>query len=639
MLFAERILFLLWFFLPFSFFPSTSSHLSLSRSSYRQGVKSMTSLELPLARLSISNPRLVPAGASPKSVNWDSYSNCIIKTNVTSDPAFLRLQIVHGSITLIVRDLSVSDSINASVTRRITHIGQQAAFRYDWPLNVGVGAKTQECFQVIFQNVTDLISLLGHLKPFFNLQTSTTKPITVTSSQYAQVQAKKNSSIKKKTPSTPRQKKQVANPTPVTASPKGGLAEATRTVNKPCPNSRPSSASNPRAPEANTLGSSSTSKLRDTDGTVPPMLSPTGLRPVTEDMGRQSPPPAHGPLAFSINDPIVAGLKRKLLAGFDPGTIVPVTMHRPPQIARITGHQSHSEPQTKATSSSHSITHRDDPESITNEGASFNHHSPPTVPVQKPATTPHPPPVDLITFSSPIMSSNPHPPPPGPARIILGGSSDMEIGNECDWPVMLTEEKQREETLKRLVEEDLDVEMNPDDGSAVRKSRSQACIMFIEILKNYFSKQQCWSVPSTNYEPLPMALSLAVNGPASYELSDQKLFELICQIFRDPKFTNLYRKISHILGQVSSAQHHNPYRTPSESYTSLPPFTPRGQSVYSQEYTDQSCHSYPLQNHSNYKRPACSLEYHDDQTIWKRMRVDGEEMYLYDDLEEEDRMC
>lgn len=198
----------------------------------------------------------------------------------------------------------------------------------------------------------------------------------------------------------------------------------------------------------------------------------------------------------------------------------------------------------------------------------------------------------------------------------------MEIGNECDWPVMLTEEKQREETLKRLVEEDLDVEMNPDDGSA-----------------NYFSKQQCWSVPSTNYEPLPMALSLAVNGPASYELSDQKLFELICQIFRDPKFTNLYRKISHILGQVSSAQHHNPYRTPSESYTSLPPFTPRGQSVYSQEYTDQSCHSYPLQNHSNYKRPACSLEYHDDQTIWKRMRVDGEEMYLYDDLEEEDRMC
>lgn len=360
---------------------------------------------------------------------------------------------------------------------------------------------------------------------------------------------------------------------------------------------------------------------------------------MAEDMGRQSPPPAHGPLAFSINDPIVAGLKRKLLAGFDPGTIVPVTMHRPPQIARITGHQSHSEPQTKATSSSHSITHRDDPESITNEGASFNHHSPPTVPVQKPATTPHPPPVDLITFSSPIMSSNPHPPPPGPARIILGGSSDMEIGNECDWPVMLTEEKQREETLKRLVEEDLDVEMNPDDGSAVRKSRSQACIMFIEILKNYFSKQQCWSVPSTNYEPLPMALSLAVNGPASYELSDQKLFELICQIFRDPKFTNLYRKISHILGQVSSAQHHNPYRTPSESYTSLPPFTPRGQSVYSQEYTDQSCHSYPLQNHSNYKRPACSLEYHDDQTIWKRMRVDGEEMYLYDDLEEEDRMC
>ncbi|OWZ55280.1 hypothetical protein C356_01556, partial [Cryptococcus neoformans c45] len=639
LLFAERILFLLLFFLPFPFFPSTSSHLSLSRSSYGQKVKSMTALELPLARLSISNPRLVPAGASPKSLNWDSYSNCIIKTNVTSDPAFLRLEIVHGSTTLIVRDLSVSDLINASVTRRITHIGQQAAFRYDWPLNVGVGAKTQECFQVIFQNATDLISLLDHLKPFFNLQTSTTKPITVTSSQQPQVQAKKNSSIKKKTPSKPRQKKQVANPTPITASPKGGLAEATRTVNKPCPNSRPSSASNPRAPEANTLGSSSTSKLRDTDGTVPPMLSPTGLRPVTEDMGRQSPPPAHGPLAFSINDPTVTGLKRKLLAGFDPGTIVPVTMHRPPQIARITGHQSHSELQTKATSSSHSITHRDDPESITNEGASFNHHYPPTVPVQKPATTPHPPPVDLITFSSPIMSSNPHPPPPGPARIILGGSSDMEIGSECDWPVMLTEEKQREEALKRLVEEDLDVEVNPDDGSAVRKSRSQACIMFIEILKNYFSKQQCWSVPSTNYEPLPMALSLAVNGPASYELSDQKLFELICQIFRDPKFTNLYRKISHILGQVSSAQHHNPYPTPSESYASLPPFTPRGESVYSQEYTDRSCHSYPLQNHSNYKRPACSLEYHDDQTIWKRMRVDGEEMYLYDDLEEEDRMC
>lgn len=153
------------------------------------------------------------------------------------------------------------------------------------------------------------------------------------------------------------------------------------------------------------------------------------------------------------------------------------------------------------------------------------------------------------------MSSNPHPPPPGPARIILGGSSDMEIGSECDWPVMLTEEKQREEALKRLVEEDLDVEVNPDDGSAVRKSRSQACIMFIEILKNYFSKQQCWSVPSTNYEPLPMALSLAVNGPASYELSDQKLFELICQIFRDPKFTNLVSRFTIPFGRLLMSIH------------------------------------------------------------------------------------
>lgn len=35
-------------------------------------IQSIDIQSVPLARLSISNPRLVPAGASPKSVNWDS---------------------------------------------------------------------------------------------------------------------------------------------------------------------------------------------------------------------------------------------------------------------------------------------------------------------------------------------------------------------------------------------------------------------------------------------------------------------------------------------------------------------------------------------------------------------------------------
>lgn len=404
---------------------------------------------------------------------------------MTSDPASLRLQIVHDTSTLIVRDLPASDLINASITRRITHIGQQAAFRYDWPLNAGVGAKTQECFQVIFQNATDLTSLLDHLKPFFNIQTSTTKPITVTASQPTQVQAKENSSTKKRSPSKSGQKKQVANPAPIRASPKGRLAGDTRAVNKPRPTSQPSLASNPRAPKVNTLGSSPTAKSLGTDGTVPSTLSSDGPRAVTKDIGRQSPLPVHGPLAFSMNDPTMAGLKRKLLAGFDPGTTASVTMH-PSQTARITGSPSHSEPQTHEATPSRSVTHKSDPESTTNESAPFNSHFPPIVPVQKPAPTFQPTSVDLITFSSPIMSSNSLPPPPGPARIVLGGSSDIEIGSECDWPVMLTEEKQREETLKRLVEEDLDVEMNPDDGSAVRKSRSQACIMFTRNLEALF---------------------------------------------------------------------------------------------------------------------------------------------------------
>lgn len=277
----------------------------------------------------------------------------------------------------------------------------------------------------------------------------------------------------------------MANPAPIRASPKGRLAGDTRAVNKPRPTSQPSLASNPRAPKVNTLGSSPTAKSLGTDGTVPSTLSSDGPRAVTKDIGRQSPLPVHGPLAFSMNDPTMAGLKRKLLAGFDPGTTASVTMH-PSQTARITGSPSHSEPQTHEATPSRSVTHKSDPESTTNESAPFNSHFPPIVPVQKPAPTFQPTSVDLITFSSPIMSSNSLPPPPGPARIVLGGSSDIEIGSECDWPVMLTEEKQREETLKRLVEEDLDVEMNPDDGSAVRKSRSQACIMFTRNLEALF---------------------------------------------------------------------------------------------------------------------------------------------------------
>ncbi|KAE8540223.1 hypothetical protein D1P53_004162 [Cryptococcus gattii VGV] len=537
--------------------------------------------------------------------------------NVTSDPASLRLQIMHGSTTLIIRDLSASDLINGSVIRRITHTGQQAAFRYDWPLNAGVVVKTQECFQVIFQDVTDLVSLLDHIKPFFTLQTSTIKPITVTASQQTQVQAKENSPTKKKTLSKPRQKKQVAKPTTITASPEGGLAGVAKVITNSSSTSQPSSASNPCALEANSFGSSSTAKSSGTDGTVPSILSPAGSRPVAKDIGRQSPPPAHGTSAFSVNDPTIAGLKRKLLAGFDPGTIAPITMHPPSQTTKIMGSASHSELQTQQAASPHSVTYKGDPKSITNVDAILNCHFLPTVPVQKPASTPQPSPVDLITFSSPIMSSTSHPPAPGPPRMILGGSSDVEIGSECDWPIMLTEERQREETLKKLMEEDLDdVEMNSEDGSA-----------------------QPWATPPASYGPLPMALSLAVNGPTSYELSDQKLSELICQIFRDPKFTNLYTKVSHILSQASIAQYHNPYPTPSESYASLPPFTPRDESIYSQGYIDRSCYNHLWQDRSNYKRPASSLEYNDDPAIWKRMRMGGEDTYLYDDLEEEDRMC
>lgn len=405
--------------------------------------------------------------------------------------------------------------------------------------------QTQECFQVIFQGATDLVSLLDHIKPFFTLQTSTIKPVTVTASQQTQVQAKENSPTKKKTLSKPRQKKQVAKPTPITASPEGGLAGAAKAITNSSSTSQPSSASNPRVLEANTFGSSSTAKSSGTEGTVPSILSPAGSRPVAKDIGRQSSPPAHGTSAFSVNDPTIAGLKRKLLAGFDPGTIAPITMHPPSQTTKIMGSASHSELQTQQAASSHSITYKGDPKSTTNVDAILNCHFPPTVPVQKPASTPQPSPVDLITFSSPIMSSISHPPAPGPPRMILGGSSDVEIGSECDWPVMLTKERQREETLKRLVEGDLDVEMNPEDRSAVRKSNLLLKFAFClpKPLKRYFPNQQPWATPPASYGPLPMALSLAVSGPTSYELSDQKLSELICQIFRDPKFTNLVSSV------------------------------------------------------------------------------------------------
>lgn len=324
------------------------------------------------------------------------------------------------------------------------------------------------------------------------------------------------------------------------ASPEVGLAGTAKAITNSSSTSQPSSASNPRALNANAFGSSSTAKSSGTDGTVPSILLPAGSRPVAKDIGRQSPPPTHGTSAFSVNDPTIDGLKRKLLAGFDPGTIARITMHPPSQTTKIMGSASRSELQTQQATSSHSVTYKGDPKSTTNADAILNCHFPPIVHVQKPASTPQPSPVDLITFSSPIMSSISHPPAPGPARMILGGSSDVEIGSECDWPVMLTEERQREETLKRLVEEDLDdVEMNPEDGSAVRKSNLKFAFCLPKPLKRYFPNQQPWATPPASYGPLPMALSLAVSGPTSYELSDQKLYELIYQIFRDPKFTNL----------------------------------------------------------------------------------------------------
>ncbi|KAK8865613.1 hypothetical protein IAR55_000757 [Kwoniella newhampshirensis] len=149
-------------------------------------------------KVSFSNPRSIAVGTSVKALKWESFSNGTIEVeNIPSSNAIL-IVIKQGHHTLLSRIFPHTTSFSGSNApyRRITYTAKQAAFRYDWPIELlPTQKKTQETFQISCSSPNAFQTLLDTLRPCFTLQpsaTGTAARIKAPRSNSSQIEASNN---------------------------------------------------------------------------------------------------------------------------------------------------------------------------------------------------------------------------------------------------------------------------------------------------------------------------------------------------------------------------------------------------------------------------------------------------------------
>ncbi|WVO13066.1 hypothetical protein L204_100676 [Cryptococcus depauperatus] len=542
-----------------------------------------------LARASISNPRLIPAGISPKSIKWDSYLDCKIVASLPSNAHALTLQVVHGSTTLVSREFSPIHLSSTSVTRRVTHVDKQAAFRYDWP-NDGI-SQTQECFQVIFQDQTDLLSFIERLKSFFTLHVSTIKPITLTCSQQ-QSQPKEHAKTKIVKPRAKAKKEKK----PTTPADKLKIDLSTSQAN---------------------LTSASLSSFIQPSSSQTPIIS---SQAATDSIRQQAEPVITStnnqtPLDF-LTSPTISDLKKKLLADYVPSS------------------------KTLVEGSTHSTYHNHQKPFALSYPASTNTFSsikPDQSYTSTDISTSTPETANLISFSSPFPSFTQTPPPSDSTKMPLGGLSDSTIGDEADWPVMLTNEEEKEITRRKLEEDDIDRDIG------ITQQLSQTQTVASSFASSCFTGNDFVQYDIAHKTALSTAITLAAGfGSCISELSEDKLDLMVKSISYDWKLQDLYIRIRDILdksilpqtpGSFMSSDHYT-NDSPASSFPSTPEAEGEDQYYCRSGYLNSKRYFYDSTTHpqSPLKRPG---DFDDDQCLSKRRMIwEGDE--VYDDLAEED---
>ncbi|ODO07575.1 hypothetical protein L198_01155 [Cryptococcus wingfieldii CBS 7118] len=598
-----------------------------------------------LARVSICDPRLVPAGTPPKDIKWESYVHCTISATPSPDGSSLQLEMRTSSTSLVSRKFLPLSTLQ-SPFRRITYTDKQAAFRYDWPAESPQPPNTktmQECFQLIFKKPTDLIALLESLGPFFSATPSTIKPITLTVSQVPPSKSAPKATLKKSSAA----KKKIA-PKPKSNGKKGDGGDA-MTVH------RVGGPANPSAVDDNrTRPADSTTLPSSNQGPSRTPLTPSSLalnqagnqqtRPmvplhVTEIAPRPSPtrPPSTStssalstPLGGSKTtfpeDPDMASLKRKLLAGPGLASTGPKVAHSKFPPARLAPAPSVVYPPF--------TTYK--PQSADNAPSQPQQPSsqlPSSMALVKPPTSPN-----LICLSSPLISTAPSP----PRTALKSNPLDdlLDLDSSCmEFVPIMTREQEELETKRRLEEEDLDEEYTlPNDGNDIP--------------------------PAHQAFQATVALVVAFGSPL-HELGEEDMDDLISTCMASDGFDLLYRKVSYLLSRRDSLQLCAP-ATPSlgasfdlDDMPSSRVLTPptesyplsffdqpsafsqdRSGQYYDFSQTDTQPSFVPETPGYSYssKRSYCGdiSEYDQEKRMRMCLEEEEEEEDVYDDLEEED---
>ncbi|WVQ71272.1 hypothetical protein IAR50_000798 [Cryptococcus sp. DSM 104548] len=578
----------------------------------------MSEQKYALARVSICSPRLVPAGTPPKDIKWESYVHCTMSATPSPDGSSLQLEMRTSSTSLVSRTFLPIATLPSPVFRRITYTDKQAAFRYDWPAESPQPPNTktmQECFQLIFKEPADLTSLLKRLGPFFFATPSTVKPITLTVSQAAPAV----STAKLTTKSGPLTKRKTAPKSK--AKGKKGQGESTPSAGVPGLPERPAEGGDTNTQLSDPVASCSTSR----HASIPPLLPHASARsqqttpmvPLRDATNIAPGPssnlaPVPSPPAV-LDDPKIAALKKKLLAGHVVTTAGPRVVHTksPPAHLAATPSVVHPPFATYKQQSTHDA----------------------QVSSQLPAKTPFPSrgavnptkSPNLICLSSPLISTTPAPPPTALASNPFDDLFELD-GSCMDFAPMLTREQEAVERKRRLEEDDLDEE----------------CAV---------SRHDIDISPAHQSFQATVALVVGFGSPI-HQLAEKDLDDLIGTCLVSEGFNLLYEKVSYLLSRRPSFQPCE-WSTPSlgaslnrDDMPSSGILTPQAE-PYTQSFYDQPSAFSQFYTYSNNdtqpsfvpetpgysylsKRPYCDdIDNRDDQG--KRIR-----MYYMEENEEED---
>ncbi|WVQ85721.1 hypothetical protein IAT38_007887 [Cryptococcus sp. DSM 104549] len=525
--------------------------------------------------------------------------------------------------------------------RKITHTEKQAAFRYDWPSQPSSSdaPRTQECFQMIFNDPSDLVALLGQLSPFFTLQASTAKPFTVATNTSSQSQSSGS-----KSGAAPVAVKPKAKPKP-------------KAPPKPRAKASAKPASQAGAAPAPATSASASQAIATSSVPPPPAYASTATASIAAPSSSAHP---QQPLSTAVNL-MTAELKRKLLAGCVPSTGEPPGSQG--QAAKTNPGAVHVK-EASCPAGQAAI-----PYHLAAPSSTFQSYPDPHQPAQpqpQPLLRPveqapsasrslqrTPTVVDLITFSPLIPSHianidteathpatsvpSANPAPIAPARMLLGGSSDFTLeGVNAEYPVMLTDEAERELVKVKLEEEDLDVE--PSHGCHQAKVAHGQ-----HTLEGHVADSHAWAA-FTKQPGFSSAMSMAMlYGHQIFDTSEDELRAVMGEVMYDERFANLCVRVADIASQsIPFNEELNASQYIDSAYASAESYPAESYPAYygytaSYQYTEASHSLPPFTYEYNYLRG-----YDDEPDVYgharKRVKVEDEETQVveYDDLAEEE---